>query len=175
MKWFLPLVLVSILGCSEQHATRPSPDVTFHGDYLLYRGRRFTGILEEKFDQVETVRKTHYRGGLSEGIQEEFFKNGQIVARREYNRGQKVGIHRGWYPDGTRRFHYEFSDGQYDGESWEWYGSGNLAMYARFVKGHLLGKKLWRETGQIYMNYVFPENKAVGLPGSHLCYQVRGR
>lgn len=155
-------------------AIRPSEEVTFHGDYLLYRGKRFTGTLVEKFAHVGTTRYGHYQSGLQSGIEEEFFWNGQIASRRSYSQGKKEGIHEGWFSNGNRRFHHEFQNNHPTGEAWEWYSSGTLALFARFEAGRLVGKKMWRETGQIYMNYVFPQNRAVGVPGSKLCYQIRG-
>jgi antitoxin component YwqK of YwqJK toxin-antitoxin module len=171
------LILTGVLflasACSFQHAKRPSLDVTYQGNYLLFKGKRFTGVLEERFDQVGTTRKTEYRDGLMDGLQEEFFDNGQRASRRDYSLGQRVGVHEGWFSNGHRRFHHEFRDGVNHGEAWEWYDNGALAIYASFDNGRLLGKKMWRETGQIYMNYVFPKGRAVGLPGTKLCYQVR--
>lgn len=165
---------LGLVACTR-HATRPSADVTFRGNYLLYRGSKFTGILEERFEQVGTVRYTHYRDGLIDGTEEERFPNGRVASRREYSRGQKVGAHEGWYASGKRRFHHEFTRGEPDGEAWEWYESGGVSLYARFETGRLLGKKMWRENGQIYMNYVFPRAQAAaGVPGAKLCYQVRG-
>ena len=172
-RWLLlTLTLFLALACTK-HAQRPSPEVTFSGNHLLFKGERFTGILEERFDSVETTRKTHYKNGLQDGVEEESIPTGQVVARREYRQGAKTGTHEGWYPDGKRRFHHEYRNGQNDGEVWEWYNSGSLAMYALFKEGRLLGKKMWRESGQIYMNYVFTADKAVGLPGTKLCFQVR--
>jgi hypothetical protein len=170
------LAAVSVLifvACTPQHATRPSRDVTFEGNYLLYKGERFTGILEERFDQVGTSRRSHYRAGLLDGLEEEFFDNGQRATSREYSAGLRVGVHQGWFADGHRRFYYEYQNGQNHGEAWEWYDSGALSMYGRFENGRLLGKKMWRETGQIYMNYVFSKRGTFGLPGTKLCYQVR--
>jgi antitoxin component YwqK of YwqJK toxin-antitoxin module len=167
-------VLLLIMGCSPTIAKRPSPEVTYQGDRLLYKGKRFSGILEERFEAVGTVRRTAYRKGLPDGIEEELFDStGKLAARREFSRGKKVGVHEGWFHDGSRRFRHEFKDGQPDGEVWEWYNSGGLATYAKFSEGKLLGKKIWRESGQIYMNYVFTKDREVGVPGAKLCYQVR--
>ncbi len=174
MKYFLILLFLASVACTK-HATRPSPEVTFKGNDLLYKGQRFTGILEEHFPQIGTVRKTEYENGLQEGLEEEFAQSGQIVARRHHHAGKKVGIHEGWFLDGKRRFHHEFKNGQMDGEVWEWYSSGAVSMFAKFENGKLLGKKMWRESGQIYMNYVFTEQGAFGVPGTSLCYQVRDK
>jgi hypothetical protein len=174
MKRFLLAAFILSVSCT-QHAKRPSPEVTFKNRLLLYKEEPFSGILEERFEQVATTRKTRYYEGLRQGTEEEFFDNGQIASRREYAKGKKVGSHEGWFSDGKRRFHHEFANGRSHGEVWEWYNSGALATYARFDKGRLLGKKVWRESGQIYMNYVFPENRSVGVPGTKLCYQVRDK
>lgn len=170
-----PLALMFFLGACTKEAVRPSPEVTYSGSYLLFKGEKFTGLLKEEFQQVGTVRKTRYSGGLPDGAEEEFYANGKMASRRLYREGIKVGVHEGWFPDGRRRFHQEFSeDGKLDGEIWEWYSSGAPALFAKYEKGRMLGKKMWREDGQIYMNYVFPAGKSAGLPGAKLCYQVRG-
>lgn len=169
--WWLLALLIT--GCSERHISRPSPDITFQGDRLIYGGKRFSGVVELRIPEVQVVRYTHYRDGQPHGREEETFADGRVVARREFSRGRKVGVHEGWYPSGHRRFHYEYTDDQYDGESWEWYDSGALSLYALFEAGRLVGKKQWRADGTIFQNYVFPQGKAVGLPGAKLCFQVR--
>jgi hypothetical protein len=165
-------LLFGLIGC-EKHIKRPSADITFADSALLYCGKLFSGVVETELQGVNVIRKTPYRNGLMNGMEEEFYENGQIAARREYSEDKKVGIHETWYSDGKRRAHYEYSNNQYDGEVWEWYNSGALAIYARFEKGRSLGKKFWREDGKIYMNYVFPKGRPIGLPGTHLCFQVR--
>jgi hypothetical protein len=167
------MALSVLLGGCTKRALRPSADVTFSGNYLLYKGEKFTGILTENFDATETTRETHYENGLENGEQIEYLKGGQLLARRYYRDGHKDGIHEGWYRDGHRRFHYEYKNAKSDGEFWEWYDSGKVSLYAFFKDGELLGKKMWRESGQIYMNYVFNAQGARGLPGSRLCQQLR--
>ena len=160
------------LGCTK-HALRPSNEVTFKNDRLYFKGEIFTGVLEERFPQTGTTRFTHYRKGKPHGDEDEYFEDGELASHREYANGKKVGVHEGWFPDGKRRFHQEFKKGLLDGETWEWFASGALAVYARFKDNKLLGKKMWRESGQIYMNYVFTANRSAGLPGTALCYQLR--
>jgi antitoxin component YwqK of YwqJK toxin-antitoxin module len=166
--------LLLLCGCTKV-ARRPSPEITYKNGLVLYKGSLFTGVLEERFENIETVRRTHYRAGAPDGEETETYKDGTVVARRHFTNGRKSGVHEGWFLDGKRRFHHEFKEGRNDGEVFEWYDSGALSMYARFKDGVLLGKKMWRETGQIYMNYVFPNGKAAGVPGTKLCYQVRNR
>lgn len=168
----LAMALLALLSPPRQ-IRRPHRSITFQGNYLLHEGRRFNGILEERFDAAETIRKTTYRNGLADGPEEEFHVSGIPLAHREFSEGKKTGIHEGWFVNGKRRFHYEYQDGKPHGEYWEWYRSGALSLFARFEHGRLLGKKMWRESGQIYANYVFLPDRAVGVPGTQLCYQVR--
>jgi antitoxin component YwqK of YwqJK toxin-antitoxin module len=169
----LGLILAATTAC-QKRIQRPGPEVAMSGSYLMHRGKRFTGIVETYLEAVNVRRETPYRNGLIDGAEEEYAANGQLVARRIYSANVKTGVHETWFEDGRRSSHIEYSKGEYDGESWEWHRSGALAMYARFEKGRCLGKKRWREDGSIYMNYVFPEGRAVGLPGAKLCLQVRG-
>jgi len=156
------------------HLTRPDPEIAFRGPRLTYRDSLYSGFVDEHFAPTDTRRETVYRNGLPDGPQTEYTKSGARLAVRHFSQGKKVGIHEGWFEDGRRRFHYEYRAGRPDGEHWEWYRSGALSLYARFKDGRLVGKKMWREDGKIYLNYVFLPDRAVGTPGTKLCYQVRG-
>jgi antitoxin component YwqK of YwqJK toxin-antitoxin module len=170
----LVFVFLSAGGFTYQKTIqRPNPDIGFQGNYLLHKNKKFTGIVEMHLEGVNIIRKTPYRNGLIQGVEREYYSNGQLAAEREYHQGAKVGVHRSWFEDGKRRSHVEYANNQYHGETWEWHHSGALATYARFEKDRCLGKKMWRADGAIYMNYVFPGGRPIGLPGAKLCYQVR--
>ncbi|MBX3021371.1 MAG: hypothetical protein KF799_06795 [Bdellovibrionales bacterium] len=166
------LHLLLLTACT-QTITRPSQDISFSGDRLLYKGQAFSGVVQESFTAAEITRRTHYKNGLPNGSEEEFFRDGQLATHREYTDGIKTGVHKGWFASGQRRFHYEYIAGKFHGEVWEWYASGKLSQYMRFEEGQALGKKMWRENGQIYTNLVFPKGHLQGLPGTKLCYQTR--
>lgn len=171
---FLFLVLFLTCGCTKK-ITRPSSGITFHNGDLLYQGKLFSGIVVENFEHVGTRRETEYKAGLPHGIQNEYFTHNQkLASRREYRFGRNSGTHEGWFVGGERRFHYEYNNqGESEGDFWEWYSTGHPSLFARFKSGQLLGKKMWREDGKIYMNYVFANGQAVGTPGTKLCYQER--
>lgn len=170
---FILTVAFWLCSCT-QHATRPSADVTFQGRDLLYKGKKFTGTLTQAFPQVGTERRSEYRDGKKHGIEEEVTKTGSVVAKRNYQSGAKHGPQKGWFRDGKRQFHKEYFHGQLHGESWSWYNSGALASYRLYENGRLMGEKVWRKSGQIYANYVFPEGKkSAGSPGTKLCFQTR--
>ena len=170
---YLAVLLLMLSACNKR-IVRPSVDVSFNNGKLIHQGRNFSGVVEENFVQTGTVRDTQYYKGVPHGEQLEYLPNSsQIVALRNFSGGKNSGVHKGWFADGHRRFHYEYKEGLPHGEFWEWHNSGHPSLFARFDKGVLIGKKMWREDGKIYMNFVFPQGKAVGVPGVKLCYQVR--
>jgi antitoxin component YwqK of YwqJK toxin-antitoxin module len=170
------LLLLACAGCTAKKIERPSKEITFKNGKLLYRGGEFSGVVIERFPEVGTVRETHYRRGWAHGEQTEFTAEGhRVVARREFSYGHNSGVHEGWFPQGERRFHYEFDgEGKSHGDQWEWHASGHPSLFARFDHGRMIGKKMWREDGKIYMNWVFNTGgEAYGTPGTKLCFQLR--
>jgi len=169
------LVTLNLISCSRQDFIIKStdPDISRFGEFVLYRGEKLTGTIETAFTEVDVMRRTPYSGGLTEGLEVETYGNGQKAAERDYLRGRRIGVHRGWFANGIRRFQYEYREGELNGESWEWYPSGALYTYGRYDMGRAIGRKVWRENGQIYTNAVYFQNQQYGLPGARLCRQVR--
>lgn len=166
----LALALAGACGAEVQS---DDPQLAHLGEHLVHRGRLFSGVLITRIAAADVVRRTPYRNGLIDGVEEEQYANGSLAARREYRAGRKTGVHRGWFPDGQRSYRYEYRDNQFHGDYWEWHASGALYSYARYDQGQPIGRKVWREDGTIYMNYVFAAGAAYGLPGAKLCRQVR--
>ncbi len=159
-------------GCAAE-VQSDDPELAYLGEHLVHRGRLFSGVLVTRIPAADVVRRTPFRNGLAEGVESERYGNGSLAALREFRAGRKTGVHRGWFPNGRRSFRYEYSENQFHGDYWEWRSSGGLYSYARYNNGQPIGRKVWREDGAIYMNYVFAEGAAYGLPGAKLCRQVR--
>jgi len=171
------IVLTLLITCTACHKTitRPRKDITWHNGRLLYQGKKFDGMVLENFVHAGTRRETPYRYGRPHGIEREYTVPGRkLVAKRRYKNGEHAGTHEGWFPTGERRFHYEYNDkAEKHGEFWEWHRSGHPSSFIKFVNGVALGKKVWREDGKIYQNWVFEEGQAYGTPGTKLCFQLR--
>lgn len=172
LSFLLSFILVSSCGAPPV-VKENDPSLARYGEFLLYRGEKFNGILETRLDAVQVLRRTPYRNGLAHGTEIETYQTGQEAASREYSNGKKEGLHLGYYEDGKRRFSYSYRNDEFDGDFWEWYPSGALYIYAKFEKGQAFGRKVWREDGQIYINAVYFNGQMYGLPGSKLCRQVR--
>src|SRR5690242_18212278 len=110
LSFLLSALLLS--ACSEKIVQRPSSELSFKGERLLYKQKPFTGIVEEIYEAAETKRRSHYKNGLRDGLEEEFLNSGVRVSERHFEKGRKVGVHLGWFADGKRRFHHEFSKGE---------------------------------------------------------------
>ncbi|TGK62750.1 hypothetical protein EHQ27_05520 [Leptospira wolffii] len=163
-----------LLHCDPTLVRLDDPGLSRQGEFVFYQGQKFDGILEFRIEELATMRRTSYKNGLPHGTETDRHDNGQILAEREFKEGKKSGIHRGWFPDGSKRFQNRFLDGKFHGDQWEWRPSGALYSYARFDRGEVIGKKMWRENGQIYMNFVLNGNRPFGMTGGKLCNQIRG-
>ncbi|MBE7437251.1 MAG: hypothetical protein HS115_02260 [Spirochaetales bacterium] len=146
------------------------------GGRLMYRGQPFRGILIEEISDLQEVHRTPYVEGVEHGEATIFTRTGIKLASREYVAGIKHGKHQTWFPDGKRRSYAEFDRGNYSGESWAWYSNGNPGEFTLYDnQGRPLAAKKWRETGQIYFNFVFSKNVSIGMPGSKLCDPPPGK
>lgn len=146
------------------------PGLTSDQGPLYYKGKPFTGTIRREIPALKEIHKSHFRAGFEHGISTEETDEGFLVASRSYTTGAKNGVHRSWHRNGKPRSYAEFRMGKYVGEAWEWHDNGLPYNYALYDdNGQLLAEKRWRETGQIYMNNVFQNGVAVGLPGSKLC------
>ncbi|TGL65780.1 toxin-antitoxin system YwqK family antitoxin [Leptospira sarikeiensis] len=174
MKFFIFLFCIFLTACDPIRIASDDPFVSRNGRVVFYKGEKFHGLLESKFEELEIIRITSYKNGLPDGAEKEIHSNGKVLAEREFSEGKKVGTHLGWFVDGKKRFHNEYLDGQFHGSQWEWRNSGSLYSYSKFDHGKVIGKKMWRENGQIYMNFVIHQGRAYGMTGGKLCSQVRG-
>lgn len=88
--WICALFL-GLAGCTQK-IERPGPGITFHNGDLLYHGKKYSGIVVERFPAIGTVRESRYRGGQPDGEQNEFFESTRLkVAHREFAAGNVPG------------------------------------------------------------------------------------
>ncbi|TGK01689.1 hypothetical protein EHO59_11310 [Leptospira semungkisensis] len=175
--FILILIVLCFLNvfCSDQLVVEEgNQNIARSGKYVLYKGEKFTGTLDAYLEPVDVVRKTQYVNGLRDGLETDIYPDGRTASERTYSKGKKEGTHKGWHENGKRRFHYEFKNDQFDGESWEWYSSGELYTFGKFKEGRAIGRKIWRKSGQIYLNQVYFHENSFGLPGSKICKRVKG-
>ncbi len=163
-----------LAACDPLRIANTDPFLSRRAEYVFYNGQKFSGLIESKTAGIDVLRITPYRDGLIDGEEKDIHINGQVLAEREFEKGKKVGIHKGWFPNGNKRFQNEYLDSQFHGNQWEWRPSGGLYSFAKFDRGRVIGKKLWREDGQIYMNFVLNAGRPIGMTGGKLCNQVRG-
>lgn len=150
------------------------PDLKFKEEGLFYKDKIFSGYIVNTFEANGVTRKTPFENGILEGRELETFLDGSLATERNYKNGQREGMQRGFYPNGNPRFEYNYEEGLLHGILKEWDSEGNLYSVTKMEKGQEVGRKVWREDGQIYANYVFKNGKLVGLAGGKLCRQVKG-
>jgi antitoxin component YwqK of YwqJK toxin-antitoxin module len=102
-----------------------------------------------------------------------YYPNHQLAFERFYQKGHKVGRHRMWYPSGKLRSESDFSAPDQMKRYREWYENGVLAKEIIFANGLETETKIYRESGQIYVNRVMHNGRLYGLPGGKACDRVR--
>ncbi|MDF3818740.1 hypothetical protein P3G55_02450 [Leptospira sp. 96542] len=174
---FSMIVFCSVLvfSCENKTVNSDDPDIVFLDETVFYMGKPFTGKLVDGKDPFSIKRITPFVGGKIDGIEKDIHPNGRLSAERKFSDGKRVGLHRGWYPNGNLRFEASYAlSGKLHGKQKEWYESGKPYTYTEIKDGEEVGKKIWREDGQLYANYVFKDGRIFGLTGGKLCNQIRG-
>lgn len=150
------------------------PNLKFEKGKLFLKEKLFTGKLISQYENGKLRSETKYLNGEKEGIEKSWYENGNLVFERNYKQGKKEGIHLGWHESGEIRFLLQFKEDKFDKENFTWYPNGILESFMKYENGNLLGHKIWRNDGKIYMNYVMNGEEKIGLSGSKLCRKVEG-
>ena len=164
--------LVVLAACRGQERIVEAGDsaLSVKNGILLYANQPFTGIVRSTIPALEEVELTAYRLGIQHGVTRKHTLDGKLLAEWPYLAGAKHGIHKTWDRNGQLRTYTRFERGDYAGEAWSWYPDGKPYDYRKYnEKGELMIARRWRQTGQIYLNQVFQNGAAIGMPGSKLC------
>ncbi|WP_107725296.1 toxin-antitoxin system YwqK family antitoxin [Desmospora activa] len=78
---------------------------------MLYQGKRFTGVAEDRLPDGTMNSATPYVNGWQEGPDYEWYPDGTLKAVGYYHKDIPVGVHCTWRPDGTLAREIEFTDG----------------------------------------------------------------
>ncbi|KOG29091.1 toxin-antitoxin system YwqK family antitoxin [Streptomyces resistomycificus] len=79
------------------------------GQRLLYRGKLFTGEVEEYLGGAR-VSLESYVEGLPDGPAWEWYKNGTLESEMTVRKGRAVGVAKRWHPNGVLASERTFSD-----------------------------------------------------------------
>lgn len=101
-----------------------------------------------------------------------YFPNKKLASEQQFQNGQKVGVHKSWYANGKLRVLVEYEKPDQPKIYKAWYENGQLAKVIVFKDGKEAETKIYRETGQIYLNRVIRNGRMYGLPGGKACSSV---
>lgn len=101
-----------------------------------------------------------------------YYSNTKMATERFYLGDQKVGTHRTWYPSGQLKSRSSFSLPNTMELFEDWHDNGKLARQIRFENGMEVSTKVYRRSGQIYINRVIRNGRMYGLPGGKACFRV---
>lgn len=102
-----------------------------------------------------------------------FHENKKIASERFFQEGRKVGVHKTWFPNGKLQSLVEFEKPNQAKILKTWYENGQLAKLITFKDGMEADTKIYRETGQIYLNRVVRNGRMYGLPGGKACSRIK--
>jgi len=174
MRWVLLITLFTI-ACGAREIDSKDARLSSATGRLTYEGKPFTGVLVSR--NVDAVERKSYREGIEDGMYTLHATHGVLLEERLMRNGIKHGMHRKWHENGKPFVTQEFDNGKNVGEFVVTLADGKPSEYKRFTsEGQILVHKLWRASGQIYINQSFDvdsQPNGAGLPGSKLCNSVK--
>jgi antitoxin component YwqK of YwqJK toxin-antitoxin module len=153
---------------------RLNPGITWNGGVYLYYGVPYSGVLWEGFPEDNSFREMNLKNGIHEGTVIDYYRTGGIALEKYFLNNLHEGTHKKYFQNGNLAFVGEFSQGEPIGVHKEFYISGQPYDFKVYQNGELLSHKIWRKTGQIWVNYIYTPNRTYGLKGAKLCRKVSG-
>lgn len=135
---------------------------------VTYEGRPFSGITYQ-WTKGRLTKLAFHLHGKRHGGEWQWNIDGQILIERHYHWGQEDGEQLSWYPDGKPRTFKYFSKGKLEGEAYEWHSTGSLAQVVSYRNGEEWGAKSFTAGGKPFYNYVWHDEKRIGLSGDRFC------
>ena len=177
LKYFLILQIITscviVVHCNLNTYNASDKNFSVQNELMFYRSSPFSGKIRNADRSNGTTRFTQYQNGLKNGPEEVYYQSGQLAIEQFYKNGKLSGKARSWREDGSDQMYAEFKNGAYHGDYWTWHANGKPYQYVRYENGQEKGRKIWRESGQIYANYLATETENLGLSGSKLCDPVQ--
>lgn len=102
-----------------------------------------------------------------------YYSDHKKATERFYQDGKSVGLNRSWYPNGKLQTETKFSKPNEMEVSKVWYDNGQLQKIITYKDGHDVQTKIYRKTGQIYLNRIWRNGRLYGLPGGRACEGVK--
>lgn len=149
-----------------------SPDLKMIPFGYSYKGGQFTGAIFS-FSDWKLSRLTLIWSGLRHGPDIQWYPNGQRFIERHYRYGKEFGTHKAWYENGRVKSLKVFKAGVPDGEFFDWHPNGQVAQFVVFKAGREVAAKSWTSGGKPFFNYVWSDQKTIGLQGDSFCSPPR--
>lgn len=103
----------------------------------------------------------------------EYYSDKKMAAETFFQNGRKVGVHRTWYLSGNLKSRSEFEKPNQMKLYQSWFENGKMSKQIVFKDGLETDTKIYRESGQIYLNRVVRNGRMYGLPGGKACTRVK--
>jgi antitoxin component YwqK of YwqJK toxin-antitoxin module len=84
---------------------------------VFYKGKVFSGVLYEKYDNDRLKVLENYKDGLLHGSSARWYKNGQKQMEAIFKKGKLNGYFKGWFENGDLKYDLNFIDTSRDEDS----------------------------------------------------------
>lgn len=173
LKVFLSLLLISmtLVGVFHRFVAVEEFDrrlvSRIDGSYL--EDRRFHGIVYSLYSDYWPKHLEFFWNGQHVFQEVLWYPKGRLMALRPYKNGKAHGSWKMWYEDGNVKSLRHYVDGTIDGEYWGWHPNGQVSDFNLYDRGKERTHKSWIADGTPFYNYVYQEEKKVGMLGGDFC------
>lgn len=132
-------------------------------------GKAFTGMSYQLHGNKQLYKIQFFINGKQVETEHRWYSNGVKWQEAQYKDGNLHGTLKVWYRDGKVRMLRSYIDGEAHGEFWGWHPNGVVSEYHKFEMGKQIIYKSFISDGKPFYNYVFRDNKTVGLKAGDFC------
>lgn len=146
------------------------PNFRYMPQYAKYNSEPYTGISYKFYGQTWKLYKIQFFWqGKQELTEHRWFRNGKKWQEIHYQQGKRHGFHKSWYSSGKVQFIKHFQHDMASGEFWGWHSNGVVSDFHYFIHGKQVVYKSFISDGKPFYNYVYRDEKRVGMQGGNYC------
>ena len=130
---FTAFLILGNYQCNGQTKSVPYEEIEQIRDSLnsflyLYKGKPFTGVANESYENGQLKREVVYKNGKWNGVYKIWHENGQLKSESTYKYGIQGGVPKDWHDNGQLKLIWDIKlkDGLPNGVMKSWYKNGQL-------------------------------------------------
>ena len=161
--------LLSILSVFNFVTEFKDSNFEYLGYTAKYQNEAYTGMTYQFHPNKQLYKIQFFYDGKQTLTEHRWYDNGVKSTEIEFANGLRHGQHRLWRPDGQVQYLKNFKHEKKHGEFWGWHPNGTVSNYHYFENDKQIIHKTFISDGKPFHNYVFRDEKRVGLDGGQFC------